>query len=243
MIYTRILEKKSKGEKQIAVLIDPDKADGKQVVDLARIADRLRPDCFFIGGSLLMKNRLDAVIRLLRNNTDLPVILFPGSTMQISARADALLFLSLISGRNPEYLIDRHVHAAPLIRSSKLETIPTGYMLIDTGKQASVHYLSGTFPLPGDKPDIAVCTAMAGEMLGLRMIYLEAGSGALQTVSPEMTARVRESIQIPLLAGGGIRKPEQAAALCKAGADMLVVGTALEEKPGLLEDFCAAIKS
>jgi putative glycerol-1-phosphate prenyltransferase len=243
MIYSRILDKKSKRKKQIAVLIDPDKAEGKQIVDLARLANTFRPDCFFIGGSLLMKNRLDAVLRLLRNNTDLPLILFPGTTMQISPQADALLFLSLISGRNPDYLIDRHVHAAPLIRNSKQEVIPTGYMLIDTGKTASVHYLSGTFPLPGDKPDIAVCTAMAGEMLGLKMIYLEAGSGAKQTVSVEMVQAVRNKIEIPLLAGGGIRSPEQAAALSEAGADMLVVGTALEEKPGLLQDLCAAIKS
>jgi putative glycerol-1-phosphate prenyltransferase len=173
----------------------------------------------------------------------IPVIIFPGNAMQINQHADALLFLSLISGRNPEMLIGRHVLAAPLLKKSLLEVIPTGYMLIDSGAPTSVSYMSGTVPIPHDKNDIASCTAMAGEMLGLKLIYLDAGSGARYPVSPSMIAAVKKSVKIPLITGGGIRTPEKAYELCGAGSDMIVIGNVLEKDSSLLAEFSSAVHS
>jgi len=168
-------------------------------------------------------------IRTLKENSDIPVILFPGSSYQISRNADAMLFLSLISGRNPDLLIGLHVLSAPYIKLSGLKTIPTGYMLIDSGKPTSVTYMSNSFPIPNDKKDIAACTAMAGEMLGLRTIFMDAGSGALQTIPEEMITFVKGSIDIPLIIGGGIRTAEKAKSVLEAGADIIVVGNRFEE--------------
>lgn len=243
MIYDSILHKKGKGEKQLAVLVDPDKATGKQVIELAKTGQEHGLDLFLVGSSIMLKDRMEAVIRLIRNNCDIPVILFPGSILQISSSADALLLLSLISGRNPEFLIDRHVAAAPLIRRTKLEVVPTAYMLFGNGKITSAHYLSGSFPIPPDKPDLAVATAMAGEMLGLRMIYLEAGSGADSPVPTDVITSVREAVDIPLIVGGGLRNPEAVKNSLEAGADVVVVGTALEQKPADLPAFMQTIRS
>jgi putative glycerol-1-phosphate prenyltransferase len=231
----------SKPGKKIAVLVDPDKPTDEQIVNIASKSQDAGVDFFFVGGSLLTNDNLDSCIKLLKKHSTIPIILFPGNTNQLSNRADGFLFLSLISGRNAEMLIGRHVIAAPYLKLSGLEIIPTGYMLIDSGKPTSVSYMSNTFPIPNDKYDIAICTAMAGEMLGMKLIFLEAGSGASTPVSPEMIRIVSDSISIPLIVGGGIRTPEKAAECAKAGADVVVIGNALEKDPELLLEFVKAV--
>ena len=231
----------SKPEKQLAVLIDPDKLSEDQLKETAGIAQKAGVDFLFVGGSLMTSDSLFHCIRTLKENSDIPVILFPGSSYQISRNADAMLFLSLISGRNPDLLIGLHVLSAPYIKLSGLKTIPTGYMLIDSGKPTSVTYMSNSFPIPNDKKDIAACTAMAGEMLGLRSIFMDAGSGALQTIPEEMITFVKGSIDIPLIIGGGIRTAEKAKSVLEAGADIIVVGNRFEEDPKLIFDFAEIV--
>ncbi len=240
-LYSAILNKSSKGKKQLAVLVDPDKLGMREIEKLAAISAGAGVDYIFVGGSLLINNQLDLCVKTLKENTHLPVVLFPGNTMQMSWKADAILFLSLISGRNAEMLIGRHVISAPYLKISPLEVISCGYMLVESGKQTAVQYMSNTSPIPSSKNDIAICTAMAGEMLGLKLIYLEAGSGAINPVPVGMIENVKGSITIPLIVGGGIRTPEQAAETCKAGTDILVVGTAFEKDPGLVKEISAAI--
>ena len=167
----------------------------------------------------------------------MPVVLFPGSNLHIDMAADAILFLSLISGRNPDFLIGQHVLAAPILKRSRLEILPTGYLLIDSGRQTTVSYISNTTPIPHDKPDVAACTAMAGEMLGLKLVYLDAGSGAQQPVTARMVATVRRTVDAPLVVGGGITTPAQAEELLRAGADLVVVGNAIETHQQLLADI------
>ena len=169
------------------------------------------------------------------------MILFPGNNYQLCEEADALLLLSLISGRNPEYLIGQHVVAAPLIKESGIEAIPTGYLLIDGGKISTTSYITQTVPIPADKPDVAVATALAGEQLGLKLIYLEAGSGAANPVSAEMISAVKKNVSLPLIVGGGIRSGAQAEAACQAGADIIVVGNILEKAPELLMELSLAV--
>lgn len=200
-------------------------------------------DYFFIGGSLILNNELDRCVRHIKAHSKVPIILFPGNTYQLSKSADGILLLSLISGRNPELLIGKQVIAAPYLKQSKLEILSTGYMLIDGGKPTAVSYISNTQPIPADKPDIAVCTAMAGEMLGLKMLYMDAGSGARQPVSNAMIEQVSKNTDIPLIVGGGIRTTEQVADKLAAGADMIVVGNAIEKDPDLLVHFARTIHS
>jgi putative glycerol-1-phosphate prenyltransferase len=240
-VYNTILDKTLKGKKQLAVLVDPDKLSLNEISRLSVKASNAGADYFFVGGSLLVNNQLDASIKTIKENTHLPVILFPGNTMQLSWKADAILFLSLISGRNAEMLIGRHVISAPFLKISPLEVISCGYMLIESGRQTAVQYMSNTSPIPADKNDIAICTALAGEMLGLKLIYLEAGSGAQQTVPVEMVKQVKGSISLPLIVGGGIRTPEKTAEICEAGADIIVVGTAFEQNDGLIDEISAAV--
>ena len=197
-IFTTITDKKNNSVKQFAVLVDPDKPDNSQIEAISKLSSDAGVDYFFVGGSLLSKNSLDNCIKILKANSSIPVIIFPGNNLQISSYADAILFLSLISGRNPDLLIGNHVIAAPYIKESGLEVIPTAYMLIDSGKPTSALYMSNTMPIPADKSDIAACTAMAGEMLGLKMIYLDAGSGAINPISAKMIESVR-AIQLLLL--------------------------------------------
>lgn len=240
-LYTTILEKTAQKQKQLAVLVDPDKLSLNEVGRLSVNAGEAGADYFFVGGSLLVNNQLDECIKTIKANTHLPVVLFPGNTMQLSWRADAILFLSLISGRNAEMLIGRHVISAPYLKISPLEVISCGYMLIESGNQTAVQYMSNTTPIPADKNDIAICTALAGEMLGLKLIYLEAGSGAQQTVPAKMVKEVKGSISLPLIVGGGIRTPETAEAICNAGADILVIGTAFEQNDSLIKEISAVI--
>lgn len=219
---------KAANRKGIAVLIDPDKTRQE---DLPALLGRLagaKVDMLLVGGSLLMQDHHRTLIPALKSMTDLPVILFPGSIFQVHEDADALLFLSLISGRNPEMLIGNHVVSAPAIRRSGLEVIPTGYMLVDTGRPTSVHYMSNTQPIPYDKPDIAACTALAGELLGLQLIYMDGGSGAERSISREMIRAVHDQINLPIIVGGGIRTAKQADEIFRAGADLIVIGTAFE---------------
>lgn len=230
-----------KSRKKLAVLIDPDKPTDAQIISIIDKAKAADVDFFFVGGSLLVTDSLDHCIKLIKEHCDIPVLIFPGNSLQISKYCDGFLLLSLISGRNPEMLIGRHVIAAPYLKLYGNEIIPTGYMLIDSGKATSVTYMSDTTPIPHDKDDIAMCTAIAGEMLGLKLIYLEAGSGALMPVSTSMISKVSQMIKIPLIVGGGIKTPEMAADAVKAGADVIVIGTAFEKEPEMLKKFAEAI--
>lgn len=237
-ILNTLLEKRKQGKKSIAVLVDPDKvADSSQLQHLINLASENLVDYFFVGGSLITTTNLSEVVKQIKDSVSLPVVLFPGNSMQIEPTADALLFLSLISGRNPELLIGQHVIAAPIIRNTNLEIIPTGYMLINSGRTTSVAYISNTTPIPDDKYSLAACTAMAGEMLGLRAIYMDAGSGAEKEISARMITTVRKSIQVPLIIGGGINTSRKAFTALEAGADMIVIGNALEKEPELLTEI------
>ncbi|GMT44378.1 MAG: geranylgeranylglyceryl/heptaprenylglyceryl phosphate synthase [bacterium] len=239
----KIIDLFQKQQKQMAILIDPDKQSDNQHEKIAKIAQNAGTDFFFVGGSLLTSDSLYHCIRTLKENSDIPVVLFPGNTYQVSRNADAMLFLSLISGRNPDMLIGMHVIAAPYIKLSGIETMPTGYMLIDSGKPTSVSYMSNSFPIPNDKKDIAACTAMAGEMLGLRLIFMDAGSGAETPVPSGMIRFVKDSISVPLLVGGGIRTAKAAKESLQAGADTIVVGNRFEEKPELISEFAEVVKN
>src|SRR5690606_931773 len=234
-ILAALLEGQQKGKKSIAVLIDPDKVgDPNHLQALINLANENCIDFFFVGGSLVTTTNLSEVIQQIKDSVTIPVVLFPGNSIQIDPHADALLFLSLISGRNPELLIGQHVIAAPIIKNTQLEIIPTGYMLINSGRTTSVAYISNTTPIPDDKYSLAACTAMAGEMLGLRAIYMDAGSGAEKEISARMIATVKKSINVPLIIGGGINNKQKAFAALEAGADMIVIGNALEKQPDLL---------
>lgn len=243
MSVLKSLQQKHKANKKsIAVLVDPDKAeDPSRLLHLINLASENCVDYFFVGGSLVTSANLSEVVKKIKENVTIPVVLFPGSAIQVDASADALLFLSLISGRNPELLIGQHVVAAPIIRNTRLEVIPTGYMLINSGKITSVAYISNTMPIPDDKYSLAASTALAGQMLGLQTIYIDAGSGAEKEISPRMIASVRKSIAIPLIVGGGINSAQKAITALEAGADMIVVGNALEKDPDLLTEVSEKI--
>jgi phosphoglycerol geranylgeranyltransferase len=240
LIYPFILSSIKAKRKLVALLIDPDTF----VPDLTpRMAAESGADLLFVGGSLISHGDLEKTIVALKKHCATPVVIFPGSLLQISPTADAILNLSIISGRNADFLIGQHVIAAPTLRDSQLEILPTGYMLIESGRQTAASYMSGTTPLPHDKDEIAVCTAMAGEMLGLRTIYLDGGSGARETVSETMIRKVKSNISLPLFVGGGIREVAVALKICQAGADLIVIGNAAQEDPGLAFNICSAVHS
>jgi putative glycerol-1-phosphate prenyltransferase len=242
-VFDRIEKNTIEGKKQLAILIDPDKSTRASLRETASIAGQSGADYLFVGGSLLTRDNMKLCIDELKSVCGLPVIIFPGNILQVVDNADALLLLSLISGRNPEMLIGNHVVAAPLIRNSGLEVIPTGYILVESGKITSVLYMSNTLPIPFDKTDIAVCTAMAGEMLGLQLIFMDAGSGAIQNIPMEMVRAVRQNIQVPLVVGGGIRTPEAALEVWDAGADVVVIGNAAETHPDVILEMGEARKA
>jgi putative glycerol-1-phosphate prenyltransferase len=233
---------KLSGKKALAVLLDPDKVEQDVLVKLLHLIHDYPVDAFLVGGSLVTDYSHREVIATLRQHSSKPVVLFPGNPLHIDSSADSLLLLSLISGRNPEFLIGQHVIAAPLLKKSGLEILPTGYMLVDSGTQTTVSYISNTTPLPHDKSGVAACTAMAGEMLGLKLIYLDAGSGARRPVSPDMIAAVRAAVDVPIIVGGGINSGEKAYEALRAGADMIVVGNGLENDPDLLPELSNVVQ-
>jgi len=240
-VYQSLAEAKKVGKKSFAVLLDPDKVSPASLDSLITLAVSAGVDYFFVGGSLVISDNLDECILQIKASCSIPVLLFPGSPSQISRHADALLYLSLISGRNADLLIGQHVVSAPFVKKSGLEIISTGYMVVDGGAATTVSYISNATPLPADKPEIAMCTAMAGEMLGSKIIYMDAGSGARKPITEEMIHTVARSIEVPLIVGGGIRDAEKAYLNCKAGADVIVIGNAIEKDASLISEMAAAI--
>jgi len=242
-IYHSITEKKKQGKKSFAVLIDPDKVNKPILDELIRLSVSAKVDYLLVGGSLVISNHLDDCVQHIKQHCNIPVILFPGSPSQISKYADALLYLSLISGRNPELLIGQHVVSAPFVKQSGLEIIPTGYIVVDGGAPTTVSYISNASPVPADKNEIAMCTAMAGEMLGMKLIYMDSGSGAKLPITESMIEAVAKNISTPLIIGGGITDPEKAYLNCKAGADIIVVGNAIEKDASLIKEMSDAVHS
>ena len=242
-VLNSLVNLRKQNKKAFAVLIDPDNTDMDQIIETAQLCNDAKVDYVFVGGSLMLSNHLDECIKTFKSKSSIPVILFPGSPSQVSKEADALLYLSLISGRNPELLIGAHVVSAPKIKASGLEIISTGYIVIDGGKPTTVSYMSHSAPIPYDKDDIAVCTAIAGEFLGKNVLYMDAGSGAINPISEKMIQKVSNQISIPLIVGGGISSPEKAIANCQAGADIIVVGNALEKNNHLIKVLAEAIHS
>ncbi len=239
MLYDSLFKTK---KKKLAVLIDPDKQNLEQLAFFSEKSQKDGADFFLVGGSLVSTG-IDNTIEKIKKNSDLPVILFPGSILQISDKADGILLLSLISGRNPDLLIGNHVIAAPILQKSSLEVISTGYMLIDGGSKTSVEYMSNTKPIPPNKTDIAVATAIAGEFIGNKLIYLEAGSGAKNHVDINLVKEVKKSIDVPLIVGGGLSDYKIVENICKAGADIIVTGTAFEKNDNLVKLFADKIHS
>lgn len=235
-IYSTITENRTACKKMLAVLLDPDKCKEEQRKTILAELKAHVPTFVFVGGSHTMQST-DEFIQLIREKVSVPVIQFPGNASQFSEKADALLYLSLLSGRNAEFLIGQHVYSAMAVKNSGVEVIPTAYILIDGGKNTSVQYMSNTSPIPSDKIDITVSTAVAGELLGLKMAYLEAGSGALNPVSAAMIKAVRDNLKIPLIVGGGISTTESLKAAFDAGADLVVVGNAFESDNKKIERF------
>lgn len=232
-----LLKIQNTSKKRLALLIDPDKFEKEQFLSQIDSANKAKVDFIFLGGSLITNGGIEASIDLIKQKTDIPIVIFPGNETHIHPKADAILFLSLISGRNADLLIGNHVHVAPLIKANKIEAIPTGYMLIESGKLTTAQYMSNTIPIPSNKADVAVATAIAGEMLGLKLIYMDGGSGAENHISEEMISKVKANIDVPLIIGGGIRNVDAAIKIAKAGADIIVIGNAAEENPSIIIDI------
>lgn len=241
-IYTQLQALKQENRSGFAVLADPDKIAPADMQYLARLCNDAKVDYLFMGGSLLMAHQMELCIQRFKTESDIPVVLFPGSPAQVTHYADALLYLSLISGRNADMLIGQHVVSAPIVKASGLEVISTGYMIIDGGMQTTVSYISNAQPIPSDKPEIALCTAWAGELQGKHVIYMDAGSGARKPISAEMIRKVSSNIDIPLFVGGGILTPEKVYENCQAGANIVVVGNAIERDPLLIRDMAQATR-
>ncbi len=245
MIYNSILKTIEQKGAAFFILIDPDKIDEEKYPEFIKHCEQSGVDGFLIGGSLMTNGDLNSSIKLIKNNCNLPVILFPGSVHQIDGEADAILFLSLISGRNAEYLIGSQVIAAPMIKKEGIEPISTGYMLVESGGQTTAEYISGSKPIPRNKPEIAVATALAGEFLGMKFIYLEGGSGAQYSVPVEMISAVSKNVSVPIIVGGGIKNPEEARQKTQAGASVIITGNHFEEESNwqLITDFANAVHS
>jgi putative glycerol-1-phosphate prenyltransferase len=227
-----------KNFKQLAVLIDPDKTkDGDKLIDLIHKINLLKPHFIFVGGSTVDVKDFKKCMALIKQHSNIPVIIFPGSHLQIDEQADGILFLSLISGRNPDFLIGHQIQAAPFIKQTGMQVIPTAYMLIDGGKTSSVAYVSQTSPIPADQNIIAKNTALAGEMMGMKCVFMDAGSGALNPVPQNMIQTVKAGITIPLIVGGGLTTLEDITKAYKAGADVVVVGNKIEDDIDFLLDL------
>ncbi len=242
-VYQRLLKVNREKKAGFLVLLDPDRLSPGKISDLAFRAEKSGADGILVGSSLLLSTHFDEAIKKIKEKVKLPVIIFPGNANQVSKYADAVLFLSLISGRNPNLLIGEQVKAAPVIKEFGLEPIPTGYMLIESGKMTSVQFMSDTLPLPPNKPDIACAHALAAEYMGMKFIFMDAGSGAEKSVPEFLIKEVKKFISVPLIIGGGIRDPEIAREKVKAGANFVVIGNALEEQGNdkILKDFARAV--
>lgn len=236
-IISHIQLAKNANQQLLAVLLDPDKLALKDILDRILKINVAKVDYIFVGGSLLFTNNLDAFILEVKKYTTIPILLFPGNAIQISDKADGILFLSLLSGRNPEYLVGNHVIAAPLLKQTNLEILSTSYLLIESGRETTASYISNTKPIPRHKPEIAMATALAGEMMGHKLTYLDGGSGALKLVPHELIKLIKKNTQNPIIVGGGVRTKEQIQAAYKAGATMVVIGTAFENDSELLNDL------
>jgi phosphoglycerol geranylgeranyltransferase len=244
-VFASIMKQVEKGRRQYWILLDPDDFSPSKAGRVARQAESTGGvDAVLIGGSLLQTGSFEAFVNAVKRNVSIPVMLFPGDATQLSRRADALLYLSLISGRNPVNLIGEHVKAAPVIRRLGIEPIATAYMLIESGAVTSVEFMSNTRPLPRAKPDIAAAHALAAQYMGMKMVYLEAGSGALQPVPSDMIRKVKSWIDIPLIVGGGIRDAETAKSILEAGADIIVTGNMLRKKGGVdrMKEIARAVR-
>lgn len=236
-IYNEILQSKKKNQKLLAILLDPDKVDLQNIKGLISKIKQSPATHIFIGGSLVLNNAIDQIISELKKELQIPIVLFPGNPSQISTKANGILFLSLLSGRNPDFLIEHQVKAAPILKKTNLEIISTGYILIESGNKTAVASVSKTIPLPRHNAEIAVDTALAGEFLGNKLIYLEAGSGAKLPVPLETISLVSKTISIPLIVGGGITNFEGINEAFFAGADLVVIGTAFENNPDFFTNF------
>ncbi len=239
-ILQSLIQQKKINQKGLAVLIDPDQ-HGEKTNQIFELSQNLNINLFLVGGSLLSAGITQKCVTDLKSLGAKNVVLFPGNEIQLCQDADAILFMSLISGRNPEFLIGKQVVAAPWIKNTQIEPIPTGYMLIDSGNITSALYMSGTLPIPNNKPDIAAATALAGQYLGMQLLYMDAGSGAQNCVNPELIHAVHENSNCVLFVGGGIKTAEQALTAWNNGADYVVVGNGVFENTPILKDLSAAL--
>jgi phosphoglycerol geranylgeranyltransferase len=242
-IYEKLISVKEHKGSGYLVLIDPDKKSEMETLKTVAACAENGADAILVGSSLLLSARFGSTIQAIKREFNIPVIIFPGSTIQLSEHADAVFFLSLISGRNPEFLIGAQVLGAPIVRKMSLEAIATGYMLVESGKATAAEFMSNSKPIPRDKNDIAVAHALAGEYLGMKLIYLEAGSGALHSVPEEMIEAVSGYVSIPVVVGGGIRTPDEARKKVEAGASFIVTGNILEKSNNLclIREFADAV--
>lgn len=229
--FERLVSVRDRKGAAFIVLLDPDRLPDQNLEALVSTCTECGADAFFIGSSLLFGQELDPHVERIRATTDLPLIGFPGSITQLSAQLDAVLYLSVVSGRNPEYLFGQHVHAAPIIRSRNIEPISTAYMLVESGSLTTAQYMSHSLPLPRRKPDVAAATALAAEMMGMKMLFTDGGSGADGSVPEEIISAINETCMIPLAVGGGITTPMEAAKKVEAGASFVVVGNGIERRP------------
>ncbi|MFL3008788.1 MAG: geranylgeranylglyceryl/heptaprenylglyceryl phosphate synthase [Candidatus Neomarinimicrobiota bacterium] len=240
-IFQNLIEIIEKKGSAYIVLIDPDKKNNDKIEDLVEKGNRSNVDAFFVGGSLIMDSKYESRVKSIKNNSDIPVILFPGGVNQINSHFDAMLFISMISGRNPQYLIGEQVISAPIIKDLGIETISTGYILIDGGVQSMVQVMSDTNPIPMDRIDAIIAHALAAQYLGMKLIYLEAGSGATKSVNDDIIKSVSKSINIPLVVGGGLRDPETVSAKVNSGASIIVTGTIAEEDSSIMREVASAV--
>lgn len=242
-VYEHLLNVQKNRGAGYLVLLDPDKQSPKELAEVAKICELEGVDALLVGGSLVLNDHFDQAVAAIKNAVNIPVILFPGNGRQLSGHADAIFFMSLLSGRNPQYLIGEQVLSAPLVKALGLEAIPIGYLLVESGSVTSAQFMSGTQPIPRNKPEIAIAHALAAEYLGMKFVYLEAGSGAKESVPDQMIQKVAKGINIPLIIGGGIRTPEEAGQKVNSGASFVVTGNVLEMRKdvGLIRAFVNAI--
>jgi phosphoglycerol geranylgeranyltransferase len=242
-IYEHLLNTISAKGAAYLILLDPEKISDEKLGVFVKFCERSGVDGFLFGGSLMVDGNFRSALEIVKSATKLPVIIFPGDTNQVSSLADAILFLSVISGRNAEHLIGKHVMASPIIKKTGIEPISTGYMLIESGVTTTAQYMSGSLPIPRTKPEIAAATALAGEYLGLKLLYLEAGSGADEPVPNEMIKAVSDFCTVPLIVGGGIRNPQTAREKVENGANIIVTGNFFENEQnwGLIKEFVNAV--